>query len=118
MGLLRWGILGCGKISSDFVASLSGEPGQHAVVAVAARDKERAEAFIEERRLGSGCAAYGNYKELACDGEVEAAYVGTVTSAHLHVVKMLLEAGKRVIINWSFIMTKQENRCFARKPWG
>jgi len=70
------------------------------VVAVASRNEERARSFATDRGLLSsqghgGCAVYGSYEELAGDAEVEAAYVGVVTSAHLPVVKILLKAGKR-----------------------
>jgi dihydrodiol dehydrogenase / D-xylose 1-dehydrogenase (NADP) len=62
----------------------------HVVVAVAARDVERAQNFAQSNKLNH-CQSYGNYQDLAEDEHVEVVYVGTVTSTHFDVVKMLLE---------------------------
>lgn len=44
--LLKWGVAGAGKISSDFVYALKNlSQDEHKVLAVAARSKERADSF-------------------------------------------------------------------------
>lgn len=65
---LKWGIVSAGKISHDFVAALKvASDTEHRVVAIAARCKERAEAFA---KLFDIPRAYGCYKELAEDQDV------------------------------------------------
>lgn len=60
---LRWGIVTAGKISHDFCVALSTLPfDEHQIVAVAARDKEKAEEFAEKHEIPK---AFGSYCELA-----------------------------------------------------
>ena len=66
---IRWGIMGCGGISSDFVGALkalSADEGE--VVAVGARTLAKAEEFAE--KLGIKRAHEG-YESLANDPEVD-----------------------------------------------
>ena len=64
----KWGIVTCGKISTDFTIALRTlNSKEHAIVAVAARDLKKAEQFAEEFSIPK---AYGSYKELADDAEV------------------------------------------------
>lgn len=67
MGLLKWAILGAGKISNDFVKALLTEKDENEVVAVAARDLTRAEEFA---KLYGIPKAYGDYESLAKDPDV------------------------------------------------
>ena len=64
---LRWGIVSAGKISNDFVAALKISGDEHQVIAVAARNKERAAAFAKKLNIPQ---AYGSYLELAKDNDV------------------------------------------------
>lgn len=63
----RWGVVGCGKISADFVTALKAVKGEHCVVAVAARSLTRAHEFSRVHSVGR---SYGSYEELARDEEV------------------------------------------------
>lgn len=92
---LKWGILGCGKISSDFVNALTSfTEDQHKVVACAARSLESAKEFSEKYGITK---AYGSYQELVSDPEVQVTYVGSVNNQHLSLVKLALENGKHVL---------------------
>ncbi|XP_074601697.1 trans-1,2-dihydrobenzene-1,2-diol dehydrogenase-like [Brevipalpus obovatus] len=102
---IKWGILSAGKISHDFTVclrSLSKE--QHQIVAVATRSLEDAKNFANKHGIPN---AYGSYQELAEDPNVQIVYVGTLTSHHLPVGKLLLENGKHVLIETSFTLTAQ-----------
>lgn len=64
----RWGIAGAGKISHDFVSAVGSLPkSEHQLVAVAARDAQRAKDFSELHNIRN---AYGSYTELANDENV------------------------------------------------
>ena len=65
----KWGIVGAGKISHDFLTAMRILPaGEHRVVAVAARDKERAKEFAKKHGVEK---VLENYEELARSVEVE-----------------------------------------------
>jgi len=64
----KWGIISTGRISFDFVAAIRSLPQEeHALVAVAARDINRAKEFAEEHGIRK---AYGDYLSLAQDADV------------------------------------------------
>ncbi|XP_027767063.1 trans-1,2-dihydrobenzene-1,2-diol dehydrogenase, partial [Empidonax traillii] len=95
-GPTRWGICGAGAISHDFVLALQTLPRcDHQVVAVAARELGRAQAF--SRRLGVP-RAYGSYEELARDPDVDVVYVGVVNPSHLPTGRLFLAAGRAVLM--------------------
>lgn len=65
---LRWGIAGAGRISHDFVASLTVFPSSdHQVVAVAGGSKARADKFAVDHGIPR---SYEGYEGLADDTEV------------------------------------------------
>ena len=90
---LRVGILSTAKITDAILtgarASASAE-----VVAVASRDRGRAEAYAAEKGIAR---AHGSYDELLADEAVEALYVPLPNSMHLPWSVRALEAGKHVL---------------------
>jgi len=64
------------------------------VVAVASRERERAEAYAAEHGLGR---AHGSYDELLADPDVDAVYVPLPNSMHVPWAVRALEAGKHVL---------------------
>lgn len=96
MAPTRWGIAGCGKISSDFVNALvsNTDPTEHKVVAAAARGLAAAQDFS---RTFSIANAVEGYEGLFTRTDVDVIYVGVIHPYHLQVVKAALEAGKPVL---------------------
>nr|BAN20282.1 dimeric dihydrodiol dehydrogenase [Riptortus pedestris] len=91
----RWGIVSAGKISNDFVTALENLPrSEHEVIAVAAKDKERAADFAKQHNIPK---AYGSYEELAADKSIEVVYIGAITSWHYPLAKLMLESGKHIL---------------------
>ena len=65
----KWGIVGTGKISHDFLSAMKSLPdGEHHVVGVAAREKDRAVDFSKKHNVQK---SFESYEELAKDDEVE-----------------------------------------------
>ena len=64
---LRWGILGCGRVSHDFVQAMKHIPNA-TVVACAARDLSRAQEFAHKHAVAQ---AYDNYDDLLANDKVE-----------------------------------------------
>ncbi|MDE0662006.1 MAG: Gfo/Idh/MocA family oxidoreductase [Gammaproteobacteria bacterium] len=90
---LRWGILGAGSISAQWVESLHACKGA-SVTAVAAREMTRAQAFANALNIPS---AYDSYVEMATADDVDIVYVGTITRLHKEHSLIAIEAGKHVL---------------------
>lgn len=92
---LRWGMAAAGNISFDLANSLTTlNKDEHQVVAVAARDLNRAQEFANRFDIPK---SYGSYLELAQDPNVEIVHVGVIHIQHLAVASMMLEHGKHVL---------------------
>ena len=90
---LRWGILGAGSISAQWVESLQACKGA-SVTAVAAREMSRAQAFADALDIPR---AYDDYAVMAAADDVDIVYVGTITRLHKEHSLIAIEAGKHVL---------------------
>lgn len=99
---VRWGIVGCGNISRDFVsASLALDAQESQVVACAARQPGSAEAFAANFKTTSGAGgmrSYVGYESLFADNEVDVVYIGTLANTHEELILQALAAGKHVLV--------------------
>eukprot|EP01059_Diplonema_ambulator_P019711 TRINITY_DN3334_c3_g1_i1.p1 TRINITY_DN3334_c3_g1~~TRINITY_DN3334_c3_g1_i1.p1 ORF type:complete len:357 (+),score=79.00 TRINITY_DN3334_c3_g1_i1:54-1073(+) len=108
--MTRWGIISTGKIANDFSLAIKKAGG--VLEAVASRDVGNAKAFGE--KLGFK-KAYGSYKEVYGDGEVDVVYIATPHSHHYECVMEALEAGKAVVCEKPMCPTLwQTERCIAK----
>ncbi|MFF7393952.1 Gfo/Idh/MocA family protein [Streptomyces scabiei] len=103
-GRVRWGILATGGIAAAFTADLVDLPDAE-VVAVASRSEDSAKAFAE--RFGIP-RAYGDWRALAEDTDVDVVYVATPHSAHRTAAGMCLEAGRNVLCEKPFTLNVRE----------
>jgi D-xylose 1-dehydrogenase (NADP+, D-xylono-1,5-lactone-forming) len=90
---VKWGIVSTADINRKVI------PGAHAspkveLVAVASRDKARADAYAETWGIER---AYGSYDELLADPEIEAVYISLPNTMHCDWSIRALEAGKHVL---------------------
>jgi predicted dehydrogenase len=93
MELIRWGIIGCGKIADKFASDL--KLTQNGIlVAVASKDIIRAKKFGEKYNVSK---AYGNYEELVKNPEVDAIYIATTHNFHHPNTLLCLEHQKAVL---------------------
>lgn len=106
---IRWGILGPGFIAGLFAEDLVQTPGARAV-AVASRDQGRAESFATTHGIAR---AYGSYEALAADPEVDIVYIASPHSHHFAHAKMMLEAGKPVLLEKPFAMNAGEGEALV-----
>ena len=90
---LRLGLLSTADINRKLLGGARVAEGVE-VVAVASRDRERAEAYAAEHGLGR---AHGSYEALLADPEVDAVYVPLPNSLHVPWSMRALEAGKHVL---------------------
>lgn len=101
---IRWGIAGTGFVAGLFAEGLKDAPGAR-LVAVASRDRSRAEAFAA--RVGAS-RAHGSYDALASDRDVDVVYVATPHSEHRPHSMMMLGAGKAVLCEKPFALDAAE----------
>ncbi|MFI5782292.1 Gfo/Idh/MocA family protein [Nocardia sp. NPDC051570] len=90
---IRWGMLATGNIAHAFARDLRLLPDAE-IVAVASRTEAGARAFAQEYGIGR---AYGDWRGLAGDPEVDVVYVATPHAAHHAASALCLEAGKAVL---------------------
>ncbi|KAI9775993.1 MAG: hypothetical protein M1835_005643 [Candelina submexicana] len=107
---IRWGILATGGIAATFTKDLLANPSTrdvhdvaHEVVAAASSSSSfRAQQFLSECGAPSSAAAYGTYKELVQDKNIDIIYVATPHSHHFQNTMLCLEAGKHVLCEKAF----------------
>jgi predicted dehydrogenase len=101
---VRWGIAATGGIARRFAQDLVHVPDAE-LVAVGSRTRAAAETFG-----GSHGArhCHGSYEDLAADPEVDAVYVATPHSRHREDTLLFLEAGKAVLCEKPFALTRAE----------
>lgn len=96
---LRVGIIGTGWIAEKAAITLNGADSCEAL-AVGSRSQEKAEAFASKWGIAK---AYGSYRELIVDPDVDLVYVGTPHSHHFDVTKEALLAGKPCLVEKAFM---------------
>ncbi|XP_006274914.1 trans-1,2-dihydrobenzene-1,2-diol dehydrogenase [Alligator mississippiensis] len=107
-GPTRWGICSAGKISHDFIIALKTLSAQeHTVVAIASRELAHAQEYARKNGIPR---AYGSYKELARDPDIDVVYVGVINPQHLPVGRLFLRAGKPVLLEKPLGMNAAEVR--------
>src|SRR5438046_10391535 len=87
---VKWGIVSTADINRKVI------PGAHAsekvdLVAVASRDRARAEAYAREWEIPG---AYGSYEDLLADPEIEAVYISLPNTLHAEWSVNALGAGQ------------------------
>ena len=95
--IIRWAILGPGRISRKFAAGLREAAGA-VLVAVGSRNQDRADAFAAEFATAAGpLRAHGSYADLAADPDIDAVYIGSPHDGHAAHTLLCLEHGKHVL---------------------
>lgn len=104
MNTVRWGVIGTGRIASDFTRDIRLLPDAE-VVAVGSRRQETADEF--SRAFGVA-RAHPSYEALVEDDEVDVVYVATPHPGHHGAAMLALEAGKAVLVEKPFTLNADE----------
>jgi predicted dehydrogenase len=91
---LRWGILGCARITRRGLAPGIAASASGRLVALASRDRTRAESWAREFGVPK---AYGAYEDVLTDPEVQAVYIPLPNELHRPWVVAAADAGKHVL---------------------
>lgn len=109
---LRIGILGAARIAERAIVDPARATGAE-LVAVAARDLSRAQAYAAEHGIPT---AYGSYADLLADPDVEVVYNPTPNSEHVRWTLAALRAGKHVLSEKPFGSNAAEARLVVAEP--
>jgi predicted dehydrogenase len=94
MRKIRWGILGVARIAVNRVIPAMQQGELCDVVAIASRDRSRAE---EAARQAGIPKAFGSYEEMLADPEIDSVYNPLPNHLHVPVSIQAAEAGKHVL---------------------
>lgn len=107
--MLRFGIIGTGRISDWVMAGAAQDP-RIKVTAVCSRSAGNAEAFIGRHPIAAGARAYTSVAEMAADPCVDAIYIGTPNQTHCDYTLICLAAGKHVLCEKPLAVNADEGR--------
>jgi predicted dehydrogenase len=116
---IRVGILGAAKIAPKAVIVPARDNAEFRIVAVAARDKDRAKAFAAHNDIPH---VADGYAELIARSDVDLVYVALPPAAHKSMSIEAVKAGKAVLCEKPFAMNAAEARAMisaaadARQP--
>ena len=102
--IIRWGILGAGKIAKKFANDLQFVSNAK-LVAVGSRTQENANAFAA---LFSIEKSYGSYEALVKDSEIDIIYIATPHVFHFENTIMCLQNGKAVLCEKPFAINEKQ----------
>jgi len=111
--VIRWGIAGPGRIANSEAADFGLVP-DAVLLAVGSRSADRAREFAQRHGIER---AYGSYRELVDDPELDAVYVTTPHPQHLAIARAAIKNGKAVLVEKTFTATvagAEELRDLAR----
>ncbi|KAH8652921.1 hypothetical protein BGZ61DRAFT_487404 [Ilyonectria robusta] len=98
---LRWGVVGCGMISSWFVSDLmlprSDSSPRHKLQAVGSSSVEKAREFVQTHAPAVSPSLYPSYDKVFNDANVDIVYIGTPHSCHFENAFAAIQAGKNVL---------------------
>jgi predicted dehydrogenase len=97
--MIRIGILGAARIAPRGIVTPANETLGAEVVAIAARDLERARKFAAQHSIPM---AFGSYAELIVRDDIDLVYCALPPSAHLEWCSAALENGKHVLVEKPF----------------
>src|SRR4051794_1959052 len=107
---LRFGILGAARIAPNAIINPARRIAGAQVVAVAARDPQKAQAFAKRHQIGR---VHTSYADLIADPEIDAIYNPLPNSLHAEWSILALQAGKHVLCEKPIASNTSEARQMA-----
>ncbi|MFT4152433.1 Gfo/Idh/MocA family protein [Parafilimonas sp.] len=102
--MIRWGILGCGRIAGKFASDL--KLAENAVlVACGARNEASADAFAKAFNIKN---KHYSYEALVKDNEVDVIYIATPHSHHYEHTLLCINNGKAVLCEKAFAINYKQ----------
>jgi predicted dehydrogenase len=108
--MLKIGVLGAAHITPGALLKPARRTGRAEVVAVAARDKDKARSYAKKNKIPR---VLDTYEELLADPEIDAVYIPLPNGLHGHWTIAALQAGKHVLCEKPFTANADEARHVA-----
>jgi xylose dehydrogenase (NAD/NADP) len=102
--ILKWGMLSTARINKVLFEPLRTSK-RNCLLAVASREKDRAEAYAREKKIER---AYGSYAELLADPEVDVIYNTLPNHLHAEWTVKAVESGKHVLCEKPLALSLEE----------
>ena len=102
----KWGILGASKFALEQMAPAIHSAKGNSLVALATRDLEKANKFLE---LSDRLVIYNDYNDLLEDSNVDAVYIHLPNHIHIEWATLCLQAGKHVLCEKPLAMDSKES---------
>lgn len=106
---IRWGVVGPGGIARRVMHDLVTVVDGGVLCAVGSRSADRAKAFATDLAAdsvdGREIAAYGSYRDVIADPEVEVIYIATPHRQHEAIALEAIAAGKHLLVEKAFTCT-------------
>ncbi len=107
--MVRWGILGAGKIAHRFACSLEREA-DSVLAAISCRRQERADCFAQAHSVEK---IYIGYDKLLADPQIDAVYLALPHGLHEEWAIRALQAGKAVLCEKPAALDAEQTRQIA-----
>jgi predicted dehydrogenase len=107
---LRWGILGCARITRRGLIPGLRASARNELVALASRDRQRVQEWAAEFQVPK---AYASYEEVLDDPDVEAVYIPLPNELHKPWVAAAADAGKHVLCEKPLALDAAEARAMV-----
>ncbi|KAL7079926.1 hypothetical protein ACQ4LE_000982 [Meloidogyne hapla] len=114
---IRWGVVGAGRIASDFVHAITLCQTPNKIKAIASSDSlERAQKFCENNLLDKNeINCYGSYNELFNDEFIDIVYISNLNHQHKETVLAALNSNKNVLCEKPLAVNKLEVEEMVKK---
>lgn len=109
-GPIRIGILGAARIAPTALIKPARRIAGVEVVAIAARDRSRAESFAQKHSIAT---VHDSYEALLADGDIDAVYNPLPNGLHGHWNLAAIQAGKHVLSEKPFAANAEEAKLVA-----
>ncbi|WP_087017606.1 Gfo/Idh/MocA family protein [Thaumasiovibrio subtropicus] len=110
MGIIRWGIIGCGNVAQEKTTPAFQEAKGAQISAVMARNLDRAEEFAIQHHIPN---YFDNVDDLITAPFVDALYIATPPDAHLEIALKVADAKKPCCIEKPFGLSFQQSRIIS-----
>lgn len=102
--MFKVGIIGAGWIAEKMAQALAPLPDIE-TNAIASRSIDKAQAFAQEHNIPK---AYGSYKEMVADSDIDLVYIATPHSHHFEHAMLALDHGKPTLVEKAFTANAAE----------
>ncbi|MGC4036707.1 MAG: Gfo/Idh/MocA family oxidoreductase [Chitinophagaceae bacterium] len=104
--MIRWGILGSGRIARKFASDLKFVDNSE-LIAIGSRSMESAEAFAQEFPVKY---KHGSYESLVANKDVDVIYIATPHNLHFENTVLCLNNNKAVLCEKPFAMNASQSK--------